>query len=135
MYASSPSGDCHGAEQHSETRESACCDHQVGGQLGDATTLLGQLGLDRRQALLDLRSLEPAGRERPVEAVDAVISFDDDTPIDLIRRLKPDVLVKGGDYTKDAVVGAAEVEATGGRVVLVDLVLGVIVSRASGSLY
>jgi D-beta-D-heptose 7-phosphate kinase/D-beta-D-heptose 1-phosphate adenosyltransferase len=59
-----------------------------------------------------------------VEAVDAVISFDDDTPIELIRRLKPDVLVKGGDYTIDAVVGAAEVEAAGGRVVLVDLVEG-----------
>ncbi len=42
-----------------------------------------------------------------VEAVDAVISFDDDTPLELIRRLKPDVLVKGGDYTIDTVVGAA----------------------------
>jgi D-beta-D-heptose 7-phosphate kinase / D-beta-D-heptose 1-phosphate adenosyltransferase len=59
-----------------------------------------------------------------VEAVDAVISFDDDTPLELIRRLKPDVLVKGGDYTIDTVVGAAEVEAAGGRVVLVDLVDG-----------
>jgi D-beta-D-heptose 7-phosphate kinase/D-beta-D-heptose 1-phosphate adenosyltransferase len=59
-----------------------------------------------------------------VEAVDAVISFDEETPIDLIRQLKPDVLVKGGDYTIDAVVGAAEVEAAGGRVVLVDLVDG-----------
>jgi len=59
-----------------------------------------------------------------VEAVDAVISFDDDTPLELIRRLKPDVLVKGGDYTIDAVVGAKEVEAAGGRVVLVDLVDG-----------
>ena len=59
-----------------------------------------------------------------VEAVDAVISFDDDTPIELIRRLKPDVLVKGGDYTIEGVVGAAEVEAAGGRVVLVDLVDG-----------
>jgi len=59
-----------------------------------------------------------------VEAVDAVISFDEETPIELIRRLKPDVLVKGGDYTIDGVVGAAEVEETGGRVVLVDLVEG-----------
>ena len=59
-----------------------------------------------------------------VEAVDAVISFDEDTPIELIRRLKPDVLVKGGDYTKEGVVGAAEVEASGGRVVLVDLIDG-----------
>jgi D-beta-D-heptose 7-phosphate kinase/D-beta-D-heptose 1-phosphate adenosyltransferase len=59
-----------------------------------------------------------------VESVDAVISFDEETPIELIRRLKPDVLVKGGDYTIEGVVGAAEVEAAGGRVVLVDLVEG-----------
>ena len=59
-----------------------------------------------------------------VEAVDAVISFDEETPLELIRRLKPDVLVKGGDYTIDNVVGAAEVAAVGGRVVLVDLVEG-----------
>ena len=59
-----------------------------------------------------------------VESVDAVISFDEETPIELIRRLQPDVLVKGGDYTIDGVVGAAEVQAAGGRVVLVDLVEG-----------
>jgi len=59
-----------------------------------------------------------------IESVDAVISFDEETPIELIRRLKPDVLVKGGDYTIDNVVGATEVEAGGGRVVLVDLVEG-----------
>src|SRR5712692_6962879 len=59
-----------------------------------------------------------------VESVDAVISFDEETPLELIRRLKPDVLVKGGDYTIEGVVGAAEVQAAGGRVVLVDLVEG-----------
>jgi len=59
-----------------------------------------------------------------VESVDAVISFDDDTPLDLIRRLKPDVLIKGGDYTIATVVGADEVQAAGGRVVLVGLVDG-----------
>jgi D-beta-D-heptose 7-phosphate kinase/D-beta-D-heptose 1-phosphate adenosyltransferase len=59
-----------------------------------------------------------------VEAVDAVVSFDDETPIELIRRLKPDILVKGGDYTVDTVVGAADVEASGGRVVLIDLIEG-----------
>src|SRR5207253_3869152 len=59
-----------------------------------------------------------------VESVDAVISFDDDTPLDLINRLKPDVLVKGGDYTIEGVVGAAEVQEAGGRVVLVDLIEG-----------
>jgi len=59
-----------------------------------------------------------------VEAVDAVISFADDTPLELIRRLAPDVLVKGGDYTVGTVVGAKEVQETGGRVVLIDLVEG-----------
>ncbi|MGH7113883.1 MAG: D-glycero-beta-D-manno-heptose 1-phosphate adenylyltransferase, partial [Stellaceae bacterium] len=59
-----------------------------------------------------------------VGSVDAVVSFDDDTPIELIRRLKPDVLVKGGDYTIATVVGAEEIRAAGGRVVLVDLVDG-----------
>jgi D-beta-D-heptose 7-phosphate kinase/D-beta-D-heptose 1-phosphate adenosyltransferase len=59
-----------------------------------------------------------------VWAVDAVTSFDEDTPLDLIRRLKPDVLVKGGDYTIETVVGAEDVQAAGGRVVIVDLVGG-----------
>jgi D-beta-D-heptose 7-phosphate kinase / D-beta-D-heptose 1-phosphate adenosyltransferase len=59
-----------------------------------------------------------------VESVDAVISFDEETPIALIRRLRPDVLVKGGDYALAEVVGADEVQAAGGRVVLVDLVEG-----------
>jgi len=59
-----------------------------------------------------------------VEAVDAVISFDQETPIELIRRLRPDVLVKGGDYTIEGVVGAEDVQQSGGRVLLVDLVEG-----------
>ena len=59
-----------------------------------------------------------------IESVDAVISFDEETPLDLIRRLKPDVLVKGGDYTVETVVGAEDVQANGGRVLLIDLVEG-----------
>jgi len=59
-----------------------------------------------------------------VESVDAVISFDEETPIELIRRLKPDVLVKGGDYTVEGVVGHEDVQVAGGRVLLVDLVEG-----------
>jgi D-beta-D-heptose 7-phosphate kinase/D-beta-D-heptose 1-phosphate adenosyltransferase len=59
-----------------------------------------------------------------VESVDAVISFAEETPLDLIRRLGPDVLVKGGDYTVETVVGAKEVQEAGGRVVLVDIVEG-----------
>lgn len=54
--------------------------------------------------------------------VDAVVVFAEDTPIDLIRDLQPDVLVKGSDYTIDSVIGADLVMSWGGRVVLVDLV-------------
>lgn len=59
-----------------------------------------------------------------LEAVDAVVLFEEDTPIDLIRALRPDVLVKGGDYSADSVVGAADVVARGGRVVIVPLTPG-----------
>ncbi len=54
-------------------------------------------------------------------SVDAIVPFDDDTPVELIRALRPDTLVKGADYTKDRVVGAELVESWGGRVLLVDL--------------
>ena len=59
-----------------------------------------------------------------LEAVDLVAVFDEDTPLDLITRLRPTVLVKGGDYRKEEVVGREVVEADGGEVVLVDLVPG-----------
>jgi D-beta-D-heptose 7-phosphate kinase/D-beta-D-heptose 1-phosphate adenosyltransferase len=55
-------------------------------------------------------------------AVDCVVLFDEDTPLALIRRLRPDVLVKGADYAPDAIVGATDVESWGGRVVRVPLV-------------
>jgi D-glycero-beta-D-manno-heptose 1-phosphate adenylyltransferase len=56
--------------------------------------------------------------------VDAVVIFDEDTPIDLIELVRPDVLVKGGDYTIDQIVGAKEVMAAGGRVVINPIVPG-----------
>jgi rfaE bifunctional protein nucleotidyltransferase chain/domain len=55
-------------------------------------------------------------------AVDCVVLFDEDTPLELIRALEPDVLVKGADYARDQIVGADYVEARGGRVVRVNLV-------------
>ena len=77
------------------------------------------------------------GPERPVNteisraqvlcglaSVDAVVIFEEDTPLELITALKPDVLVKGGDYTRDTIVGADIVEARGGEVVVVQLVEG-----------
>jgi D-beta-D-heptose 7-phosphate kinase/D-beta-D-heptose 1-phosphate adenosyltransferase len=57
--------------------------------------------------------------------VDLVVMFAADTPLALIKELSPEVLVKGGDYTPDTVVGRAEVEAAGGRVVILPLVPGV----------
>lgn len=55
-------------------------------------------------------------------AVDCVVLFAEETPLALIRRLRPDVLVKGADYAPEAIVGAGEVEGWGGRVVRVPLV-------------
>ena len=74
------------------------------------------------------------GPERPVRSeaerayvlaalrdVDVVIGFSEDTPLELIRHLRPDVLVKGGDYEPATVVGRDDVESWGGRVVIVPL--------------
>ena len=59
-----------------------------------------------------------------LEAVDAVVIFEQDTPLELVRHLRPSVIVKGGDYTPDTVVGADEVRARGGEVVIVPLTPG-----------
>lgn len=74
------------------------------------------------------------GQDRPVRAeadrvlvvaalemVDAVVLFEQDTPLEVIRVIDPDVLVKGGDYREDTIVGASEVRQRGGRVVVVPL--------------
>jgi D-beta-D-heptose 7-phosphate kinase/D-beta-D-heptose 1-phosphate adenosyltransferase len=71
-----------------------------------------------------------------LEAVDLVVVFDQDTPLELIKRVRPHVLVKGADYAKEEVVGHDLVEAAGGRVILIDLLPGhsttAIVKRAAG---
>jgi len=77
------------------------------------------------------------GAERPINnerdralllasllCVDAVCLFEEETPLNLIKTLQPDVLAKGGDYTKEQIVGATEVEAKGGKVVIVPFVSG-----------
>jgi rfaE bifunctional protein nucleotidyltransferase chain/domain len=56
--------------------------------------------------------------------VDAVVLFDQDTPLELIQAIGPDVLVKGGDWTEDQIVGAAHVRAHGGEVRSLKLVDG-----------
>ena len=57
-------------------------------------------------------------------AVDCVVIFEQDTPLELIKHLRPDVLVKGADYERGAIVGGDEVEGWGGKVVRVPLVPG-----------
>lgn len=59
-----------------------------------------------------------------LEAVDAVILFDEDTPLQLIDAIRPDVIVKGSDYSEDQVVGGKEVKSWGGMVALIDIVPG-----------
>ena len=59
-----------------------------------------------------------------LEAVDLVVVFEEDTPLELIGAVRPAVLVKGGDYTREQVVGHEVVEQNGGEVILVDLVPG-----------
>jgi rfaE bifunctional protein nucleotidyltransferase chain/domain len=59
-----------------------------------------------------------------LEAVDAVVIFDEDTPLAMVTALEPDVLVKGGDYREETIVGAREVRARGGDVRVVPLLEG-----------
>ena len=64
-----------------------------------------------------------------LRSVDAVVLFQEDTPLALIRALRPDVLVKGGDYTPETVVGREVVEARGGRLALIPFLPGHSTSR------
>jgi D-beta-D-heptose 7-phosphate kinase/D-beta-D-heptose 1-phosphate adenosyltransferase len=90
------------------------------------------LGLNTDQSVRALKGptrpvIHEADRARVLaglEAIDAVILFGEDTPLDLIKAVKPDVLVKGSDYSEDQVVGGKEVKSWGGRVALVDVVPG-----------
>jgi D-beta-D-heptose 7-phosphate kinase/D-beta-D-heptose 1-phosphate adenosyltransferase len=72
---------------------------------------------ERAEALLD------------VEAVNVVTIFSEDTPLELIESIKPDVLVKGGDYSKDEIVGSDIVLSRGGEVVRVPLIEGISTTR------
>ena len=97
----------------------ATCDRLVVGLNGDASvTRLKGPG----------RPVQPAQARAEVlaalEAVDLVAVFDEDTPEKLIARVKPTVLVKGSDYTREEVVGREIVEALGGEIILVDIVPG-----------
>jgi len=82
----------------------------------------------RRLGKGDGRPLVPAADRAAVvgalRSVDLVVIFDDDTPEQLIREVRPDVLVKGGDWAIETIVGREFVESTGGRVVSVPLRAG-----------
>src|ERR1700693_1486856 len=81
-----------------------------------------------RRADLSVRPINPAeGRAEVIaalEAVDLVVVFEEDTPLELIKRVRPAVLVKGGDYKLEEVVGREVVEAGGGDVILIEPVPG-----------
>jgi rfaE bifunctional protein nucleotidyltransferase chain/domain len=72
-----------------------------------------------------------------LEVVDAVVLFEQDTPLELIHHLRPDVLVKGGDYTRETIVGAEDVAAWGGRVEIIPITPGqsttLIIARLRGA--
>jgi len=98
----------------------------VGVNTDDSARRLGKSKLG--SAMEDERPLV-GERDRAVvvaalESVDAVCLFDEDTPRELVAELLPDVLVKGGDWALDEIVGRAEVEAAGGRVELIPFVEG-----------
>jgi D-beta-D-heptose 7-phosphate kinase/D-beta-D-heptose 1-phosphate adenosyltransferase len=64
-----------------------------------------------------------------LDCVDYICVFGEDTPLELIKELKPDVLVKGGDYRREDIVGGDFVESTGGRVAIVPLIQGMSTSQ------
>lgn len=97
----------------------AACDALVVGLNGDASvTRLKGAGRPVQNVAARAEVLAA------LEAVDLVVVFDEDTPQNLITRVKPTVLVKGGDYNDKLVVGRDIVEALGGEVILIDLVPG-----------
>jgi D-beta-D-heptose 7-phosphate kinase/D-beta-D-heptose 1-phosphate adenosyltransferase len=96
--------------------------------LGDLLVVAINGDASVRQLKGDGRPLVPQEERAEIlaalAAVDYVVTFDAPTPRELIARLLPDVLVKGGDWGPDEIVGREEVEAAGGRVVSVPLVPG-----------
>lgn len=89
-------------------------------QLGDALVVAINSDASVRRLKGTPRPLQPEQERAEIlcalEMVSFVVIFDDDTPLEVIRTLVPDVLVKGGDWTPDRIVGRQEVEAAGGRV-------------------
>jgi D-beta-D-heptose 7-phosphate kinase/D-beta-D-heptose 1-phosphate adenosyltransferase len=109
------------------TQARAACDRLVVGLNSDAsvTRLKGKgRPVQDQQARAEVLAA--------LEAVDVVVIFEQDMPLELIRRVRPRVLVKGADYRLDQVVGRELVEADGGDVILVELVPGHSTTRLVG---
>jgi D-beta-D-heptose 7-phosphate kinase/D-beta-D-heptose 1-phosphate adenosyltransferase len=102
------------------TQARATCDRLIVGLNGDASV---------RRLKGEGRPVQEVHARAEVlsafEAVDLVVIFDQDTPLELIRHVRPKVLAKGGDYRREEVVGHELVEGAGGEVILIDLVPGV----------
>src|SRR5215472_914603 len=102
----------------------AACDRLIVGLNGDASV---------RRLKGEGRPLQEVHARAEVlaalEAVDLVVIFDEDTPLELIRRVRPKVLAKGGDYRREEVVGRELVESDGGEVILIDLMPGFSTSK------
>ena len=97
----------------------------------EGDTLIVGLNTDASAQRLGKGPARPVANERVrarvlagLAAVDCVVLFDEDTPLELIRALEPDVLVKGADYSPDRIVGAEWIQGRGGRVVRVPVLPG-----------
>jgi len=113
------------------TAARAACDRLIVGLNSDAS--VARLKGKGRPVQAELARAEVLAA---LEAVDLVVIFADDTPLKLIEKVRPSVLVKGGDYTREQVVGHEIVEAHGGEVMLVEVLAGFsttsLVERARG---
>jgi len=109
----------HPGHIYSLTQAAAEADYLVVGVNADESVRRLK-GNDRPVNDQDARSLVLAS----LLMTDAVILFSEDTPLELIKAVRPDVLVKGGDYTLEQVVGAKEVMAGGGRLVINPVLAG-----------
>ncbi len=88
--------------------------------LNDDASVERLKGAGRPKFPLESRAYTLAG----LSSVDYIVPFGENTPLELIIALKPDVLVKGGDYSMETIVGAKEVESWGGSVVIIPLLEG-----------
>jgi len=102
---------------------------EMASAFGDRLVVAINLDASVRRAKGIDRPIQPARARMELVAalacVDWVVAFGADTPIRIIKAVRPDVLAKGGDWALDAIVGRGEVERSGGRVVRLEIVPGI----------